>query len=94
MKQTSKQFFFGAVFVFLILTSAIGITMAKDKKQDKKITLTVSVQEAEMILKALSELPLKDSGPLYFALQQQAAAQLQPPVQKPQVKSDTTKKKP
>lgn len=79
-----------------IILLATGITyslMAVPKKQDKRITLTVSIQEVEVIMKALSELPLKESGNLYFTIQQQAQSQLQQlsPLQKP--KGDTTAKK-
>jgi len=82
------------------LTIGLGIVLIASAitaflpKQDKKITITVTVQEADIILRALSELPLKESGNLYMNIQAQANAQLQSQ-QKPVTKTDsTTKKKP
>lgn len=77
-----------------ILLLFVGITYAlPSPKQDKKIVFSVSIQEADIILKALSELPLKESGSLYFSLQQQAQSQLQQPIQQPKPKQDSTKTK-
>jgi len=56
------------------------------RKQDRRITLNVSVQETEIILKALGKLPTEESGGLYFNIQYQAQTQLAPQ----QPKKDTT----
>ncbi len=82
------------------LTIGLGIVLIASAitaflpKQDKKVTITITVQEADLILRALGKLPLEESGNLYMNIQAQAQAQLQPQ-QKPVTKADsTTKKKP
>jgi len=83
------------------LTIGLGIVLIASAitaflpKQDKKITITVSLQEADVILKALGKLPLEESGNLFMSIQAQAQEQLraQSPLQKTS-KIDSTKKKP
>lgn len=77
-----------------ILLLFVGITYAlPSPKQDKRVVFNVSIQEADIILKALMELPLKESGNLYFNLQQQAQSQLQQSIQQPKTKIDSAKSK-
>lgn len=58
-------------------------------RQDRRIILNVSVQETELILKALGKLPTEEAGGLYFNVQYQAQTQLSPPAKK-----DTVLQKP
>lgn len=92
MKRLKLNPFLGYAIAFSIIGFAAAFTRALPH-QDRKITITVSIQEADIILKALSELPLKESGNLYFNIQQQAQSQLQVQ-QRPVQKDSTTKKKP
>lgn len=87
MKDVLKRL--GLIVAISVITYGL---MAIPRKQDKRITLTVSIQEVEIIMKALSELPLKESGNLYLTIQQQAQTQLAPP-QKPKADSTAPKKK-
>ena len=84
--------FSGVVAAITLITG--GLNAIPVKKQQQRITLTVSTQEADLILKALAELPLKESGNLYISIQQQAQAQLQAvsPLQKPKSHDSTTAK--
>jgi len=83
------------ILIFCSILTLASVATAFLPNQDKKINLSVTVQEADIILKALSELPLKESGNLYMSIQAQAQAQLQPQLQqKPVQKIDSTKKKP
>lgn len=81
-----------------IIVAAVGLTYClmslkrPSPKQDRKITITITLPEAELIMKALGKLPLEESGNLYFTIQQQAQMQLQPQ-QAPQKKDTTTTKK-
>lgn len=80
-----------------IILLATGITYSlmaipAKKPPQQKITLHLSLQEIDLVLKALSELPLKESGNLYMGIQQQAQLQLQPPPQKPKIDSAAKKK--
>jgi len=64
-----------------IVVVAALVTLGLDaipRKQDRRITLNVSVQETEIILKALGKLPTEESGGLYFNIQYQAQTQLAP----------------
>lgn len=84
-----------------IILLATGITYSlravpAKKPQQQKITLHFSVQEVELVLKALGKLPLEESGNLYMGIQQQAQSQLQQlsPLQKPKGDSTSKSKKP
>jgi hypothetical protein len=83
MKDVIKRF--GLIVAVSVIT--YGLMAVPAKKQQQRVTLTLSVPEVDLILKALSELPLKESGNLYIGIQQQANSQLNPP-QKP--KADTS----
>lgn len=85
-----KQLLICATILMLAECFTLSLN-AIPRKQDKRITLNVTVQEAELIMKALSELPLKESAALYFSIENQARTQLQPVQQKPK---DTTLNKP
>ena len=81
-----------------VLVLAVGITYSlmaipSPKKQDKRITLSLSQPEVELVLKALGELPLKETANLYFTIQQQAQAQLAPVIEQKQKDSSTSKNK-
>lgn len=94
MTRTQKGIIIGILAVCLGTGAGIIVSASPLNglpKQDKKITLTLSTQEVELILQGLQELPLKVSGNLYSSIMQQAQMQLQAQ-QKPVVK-DTTKKK-
>lgn len=81
-----------------IIVATVGLTYSllslkrPAPKQDRKIIISLTLPETDILLKALSELPLKESGNLYFNIQQQAQAQLQPAQQKPLPKADSSKK--
>jgi hypothetical protein len=64
--------------------------------QDRKVTISLTIQEVDLIMRGLAELPMKESGNLYFNIQAQAQSQLQAQQQKPLPKQDSTtpKKKP
>lgn len=82
-----------------IILLATGITYSlmaipAKKPQQQKVTLHLSIQEVELVLKALGKLPLEESGNLYMGIQQQAQQQLQPAPQKPKGDSTSKSKKP
>lgn len=82
--------YFGIICLATMGTYSI---MAHTKKeQQQRVMLSLTIQEVELVMKALGKLPLEESGNLYMAIQQQAQTQLQPP-QKPKADS-TAKKKP
>jgi len=82
-----KQILIRLCIVTLAVLTNYGLN-AVSRKQDRRINLNVSVQEVEVIMKALGKLPLEESGNLYFTIQQQAQTQLVP------TKKDTTSSKP
>lgn len=67
--------------------------LASPKKQDRRISLNVTVPQAQIILKALSKLSIEEAGDLFMEIQNQATVQLNPQPQRPTPKQDTTKKK-
>lgn len=75
----------------IFFVTATGVIAEVKRKQDKKISITLSEQEWGIVLQGLSELPMKTSGGVYSSIMQQAQMQLQAQQQKP--KADTTKKK-
>jgi len=77
--------FLGVVALAAIATQGLKATPAK--KQQQRVTLHLTVQEVELITKALGKLPLEESGNLYIGIQQQAQAQLAPA---PKPKADST----
>ncbi len=83
-----KKQLIGLGIILLATGLTYGLMAIPAKKQQQRVTLQLTVQEVDLVLKALSELPLKESGNLYIGIQQQANAQLQPPPQKP--KADTS----
>lgn len=89
-----KQFLLQIGIIVFTVFVTYGLMSYSPKKQDRRINLSVTVQETELILKALSELPLKESGGLFSSIQQQATAQLtptkiDPPKQQPMQKADS-----
>lgn len=88
-----RLLFFAAIIALATLTTQ-ALLAFNDNKQQQRITISVSPQEVDLILKALAELPLKESGNLYIGIQQQAQAQLSPVPQKPKVDSTGKSKKP
>lgn len=88
-----KHFFIGAI----VLAAAISISFIAPnslKQAEKKVTLVLSVTDAQTIVTALSKLPYDQSAPIIQEIITQVNVQLQPtpPVPAPQ-KVDTTKKK-
>jgi hypothetical protein len=65
----------------LIVLGAVLFTAAlasfKSVKQDRKFTIVLNEQEINVVLQGLSELPLKQSQPVYSTIMQQAQSQLQ-----------------
>lgn len=79
---------------FLIVTLVLFFSIAaggKFQQNPKTVTITLSVEHAEIVLKALNELPYKESAPVIQTILTQANQQLQPVAEK---KADTTNKKP
>lgn len=87
-----KIIFFLSVVVLasLVTISLNAFDNSLLRKQDKRVVLNLSIQETELVMKALGKLPLEESGGLYFNIQQQAQSQLAPP-QKPKPDSSTVK---
>ncbi len=83
-----KKLFIGLSIILLATGLTHSLMAVLAQKQQQRVTLQLTVQEIDLVLKALSELPLKESGNLYIGIQEQANAQLQPPPQKP--KADTS----
>jgi hypothetical protein len=81
--------FLGVVTAITLITG--GLNAIPVKKQQQRVTLHLTVQEVELIMKALGKLPLEESGNLYIGIQQQAQTQLAP--QKPKVDSAAPKSK-
>lgn len=63
-------------------------------QQDKSVSLTLTVTEVSTVMKGLAELPLKETGDLYFKIQNQAQRQLNPPIPPVPVDTSKAKKKP
>jgi len=84
--------FLGIIALATLITQ--GLLAIPAKKQQQRITLHLTVQEVELIMKALGKLPLEESGNLYVGIQQQAQTQLQAasPLQKPKSHDSTTAK--
>jgi hypothetical protein len=89
MTKQNKKFFNSWGIASVIILLAVGITYARPK-QERRVTISISIEEANVILKALGKLPLEESGNLYFSVQQQVQTQLQPVP--PAVKKDSTSK--
>lgn len=89
-----KKLFIGLSIILLATGLTHSLMAVLAQKQQQRVTLQLTVQEIDLVLKALSELPLKESGNLYIGIQQQANAQLQPaPVKsKADTSSGKTKK--
>lgn len=62
-------------------------------KQERRITFSVTLNQAQVILKGLGKLPLEESGDLFMDLQAQANQQINPLPVKPNNRPDTTVKK-
>ncbi len=67
-------------FVSLIFVTAITIGIAHTPtKQERRLNLSLTEPEINVILQGLAELPMKTAQPVYSTIMQQAQAQLQPP---------------
>lgn len=73
--MTTKTFLGIAI---IVLAAEVTYAMKLAYRQDKKVTIVVTLQEADLIFKALGKLPLEESGNLFFTLQRQVQTQLQP----------------
>jgi len=60
----------------LLLIAAIGL-LSFTTQEDKKVTLTLTVEEVNIIYAGLGELPAKVSEPLRYKIAQEAQKQLQ-----------------
>lgn len=70
MKQT--------LIAVLFLISFTGISQTSQApKQDKKVTLTLTVQEVDVVLNALQKLPYEQSASIIQSIYGQASKQLQ-----------------
>ena len=68
--------FFGIVLA--ICCGTVLLSSWKQSQQPQTITITVTVPNAELILKGLSKLPYEESAALINDVTQQATRQLQP----------------
>jgi hypothetical protein len=90
MKAVIKR---NSFLISLILMSAsIAYALNIGHQQDKKVTITVTLQEADILLKGLGKLPLEESGNLFFTVQRQIQTQLQP--QKPDTNATNSRRGP
>ena len=65
------------IITLLILISFTGISQTGQvPKQEKKITLTLTVQEVDVVLNALQTLPYKDAAGVINSIYSQASRQL------------------
>lgn len=74
----------------LLLIAAMGL-MAFTTQQEKTVTLTLTVEEVNLIYAGLGELPAKISEPLRYKIASEAQKQLNPPVNKEPIKLDLKK---
>jgi len=66
-----------SLLILSIIGAAVFVTMAlPNPKQDKTITLSLSYQETEIVLKALGKLSLEESLNVYASIQRQITAQV------------------
>lgn len=90
IKKMKKQRFIIAGVVLFSLGTMFSLIAIGTPKQDRKISISLTEQEWNIVISALQEMPMKVAAPVYSSIMQQAQQQLQAQ-QKP--KSDTTKKK-
>lgn len=59
-----------------IITSFGAISQVQAPKQDKKVTIILSVQDVDVVLNALQQLPYKDAAGVIQSIYGQAQRQL------------------
>lgn len=96
--MSNKSIKFLLVSIAIVFLGTATAVIAEIKRQDRKISITLSAQEWEVVLQGLSELPMKTSGNVYSSIMQQAQMQLQSQQQKtsgqiPMVNKDSIDKK-
>lgn len=74
----------------LLLIAAMGL-MAFTTQEEKTVTLTLTVEEVNLIYAGLGELPAKVSEQLRYKIASEAQKQLNPPVNKEPIKLDLKK---
>lgn len=74
MKQT--------LLVFALIISFGAISQVQAPKQDKKVSIVLTVAEVDVVLNALQSLPYKDAAGVIQSIYGQAQAQLQPDTSK------------
>jgi hypothetical protein len=81
LKQyTMKQFWpVTTLFILITVVSGLGFSVYNlaHPKQEQRISVSLTLQEADLVLKALGKLPLEESGNLFFNIQRQAISQAQ-----------------
>lgn len=83
------------LFASVIVFSVFALRSQAPVQEDKVITIKMKVSQWEVVVKALRELPYKESGVPIDEIMYQANQQLNPPAPaKAAPKADSTKKKP
>jgi hypothetical protein len=77
----------------LLVLSIFTISAQAPTQEDKEISIKMKLSQWNVVLKALRELPYKESGDPIGEIMYQADQQLKPVPVKTQSKPDTTKKK-
>lgn len=77
-----KQFWpITTIFILFVGVSGLGFSVYRlsnpPKQEPQRISVSLTLPEADLVLKALGKLPLEESGGLFFNIQRQAQAQLQ-----------------
>lgn len=89
MKQSRFKLFLlsliGGSLVFIGLNTILA-SYQSPPQQPQTVTITLRVEEVEVVLKGLGKLPLEESGNIFFSIKNQAERQLSAP-------PDTTGKK-
>ena len=75
----------------IFFATATGVIAEVKRKQYRKVNISLTTQEVELVLSGLGKLPLEVAGGTYSNIMQQAQMQLQAQQQKPKV--DSSKKK-
>lgn len=96
-KRTDGKFIVFVIVLFISIgLTGTGIAQNQPPQDARKVSITLSVQDAEVVLEALGNLPYKTSAPIIQSIIGQAQAQLAPPpapVDTPAVKKETPKAK-
>lgn len=88
MKQSNLK-----AVALLLFFMGLMVVHAQAPPQAKTVTITLSVPEAETVVRALSKLPYEESAGLIQNILVQANKQLQPPADAGKKADSTNKKK-